>query len=1018
MGFLETEECMCVLEKWEGVKMRLMPERKRIEFWVKFGGECYKLEVGFDDVFEANGCCLEDKKLNAVLLKLKHAPKIYQKISGPNVTSNFRADRYHFCKEDFEYTWVRTTDFSPTKSIGQSSSFCWEIQEESSLSEIFSKFPYYKQEIIDLNLEEGAEFLSQSELVPLVEVESDSKLSHEILFQLNSLLHSQKISLAAIESDLVDILCNLAPDTCILILQQFHKLKSTCYRPIPFIRTQLHIIRRNSKNLLSSSQTRLTNQNTMNCHRALVTPTKIYCVGPELETANYVVKNFASHASDFLRVTFVEEDWSKLPANAISTSIQQGFLSRPYRTKLYARILSVLRDGIVIGSKRFEFLAFSASQLRSNSVWMFASNDEVKAADIREWMGSFNKIRSVSKCAARMGQLFSSSTQTLVVPVQHVEMVPDVEVTSSDGVNYCFSDGIGKISLSFARQVSQKCGLNHTPSAFQIRYGGYKGVVAVDRNSFRKLSLRSSMLKFESKNRMLNVTSWSESMPCFLNREIITLLSTLGIEDDVFLEMQTVQVLLLDKMVTSKESALDFLESLGKSDTKNILVKMLQGYEPNLEPYLSMMLQSYREYQLSDIRSRCRIFVPNGRILIGCLDETGILSYGQVYVRVTITKRERGFENQSFYKKVDETTAIVLGKVLVTKNPCLHPGDIRVLEAVYEVALEEKGLVDCLIFPQKGERPHPNECSGGDLDGDLFFISWDENLIPSQTEAPMDYTARRPRIMDHDVTLQEIQKFFVDYMINDTLGTISTAHLIHADSEPNKAQSPKCLQLATLHSMAVDFAKTGAPAEMPRVLKPREYPDFMERTDRPSYTSNGVLGKLYRATLESKVNKHSHFDWSNSLESSYDLDLLVDDFESFIEIAEIHRELYIEKITTLMNFYGAEKEDEIVTGNLRVKSAYLQRDNRRYGEMKDRILVSMKGLYKEAKGWFESSCTMQERQKMASAWYYVTYHPSYCREGLSFLSFPWIVGDILMNIKFVKSRNLRCDYSHHLNMKK
>lgn len=70
VGFLETEECMCVLEKWEGVKTRLMPERKRIEFWVEFGGECYKLEVGFDDVFEANGCCLEDKKLNAVLLKV------------------------------------------------------------------------------------------------------------------------------------------------------------------------------------------------------------------------------------------------------------------------------------------------------------------------------------------------------------------------------------------------------------------------------------------------------------------------------------------------------------------------------------------------------------------------------------------------------------------------------------------------------------------------------------------------------------------------------------------------------------------------------------------------------------------------------------------------------------------------------------------------------------------------------------------------------------------------------------
>jgi len=51
-------------------------------------------------------------------------------------------------------------------------------------------------------------------------------------------------------------------------------------------------------------------------------------------------------------------------------------------------------------------------------------------------------------------------------------------------------------------------------------------------------------------------------------------------------------------------------------------------------------------------------------------------------------------------------------------------------------------------------RPHPNECSGGDLDGDLYFISWDEKIIPPQTVAPMDYTASRPRIMDHDVTLQ------------------------------------------------------------------------------------------------------------------------------------------------------------------------------------------------------------------------------------------------------------------------
>lgn len=598
---------------------------------------------------------------------------------------------------------MRTTDFSEMKSIGHSTSFCWEIQEDFSVASIFTNFPSFRKDVVDLMFEDGDGYLSVSEAVPLVKCESDSKLPYEILFQLNSLVHSQKISLAAAECDLIDFFGGLSIDTANVLLQKLQKLKTTRYDPLSFVKAQLQVLERNSKKRLSPHQ-RLMEHNIMSCHRALITPSKIYCLGPELEKSNYVVKNFAQYASDFMRVTFVEEDWSKLPVNALSTSVEQGFYAKPYRTGIYHRILSILRHGIVIGDKRFEFLAFSASQLRSNSVWMFASNDSVKAGDIREWMGCFNKIRSVSKCAARMGQLFSSSTQTLVVPQQDVELIPDVEI-SSDGVNYCFSDGIGKISLSFARQVAQKCGLNHTPSAFQIRYGGYKGVIAVDRNSFRKLSLRSSMLKFDSNNRMLNVTKWSSSMPCFLNREIITLMSTLGVEDEAFEALQQEQLHLLGKMRKERIVALNALEKLSGADSNNILVKMLlQGYEPNLEPYLSMMLQAHYENHLSDLKSRCRIYVPKGRILVGCLDETGSLNYGQVYVRITLTKAEQEMGHQNFFQRVDERTCIVTGKVVVTKNPCLHPGDIRVLEAVYDVGLEEKNMVDCLVFPQKGER--------------------------------------------------------------------------------------------------------------------------------------------------------------------------------------------------------------------------------------------------------------------------------------------------------------------------
>ncbi|KAF5192763.1 RNA-dependent RNA polymerase [Thalictrum thalictroides] len=994
VGFLSKVDCLNVLETWENVKVEVLPERKRVEFWVSVSEETYKLEIQFDDILATSGWILEGEETNALLLQLHYAPNIYRKVCGPSLASKFSVDRYHMYKENFEFLWVRTTGFSMSKSIGHSSSFCWRLGKGLQALEILASFPHCNGQSGYLSLITQDHFGISSEIGPLIKCPSE--VNYEIIFQLNALVQSQKISLASITDDLITMLNSLSLDSAIMILRKLHMVESTCYEPIYFVQSQIDHFGKKSKHLLSLSESWLEKKNLMACHRVLITPTKVYFTGPEVETANYVVKHYAKYASDFLRLTFVEEDLSVLPADAVSITIRQGLFSNPCRTPIYDRILSILSDGIEIGSKRFEFLAFSASQLRSSSVWMFASNDAVKADNIREWMGSFKEIRNVSKCAARMGQLFSSSHQTVTVPSHDVVNIPDIEVTT-DGITYCFSDGIGKISSRFAKQVAKMCGYDTTPSAFQIRYGGYKGVVAVDHKSFRKLSLRPSMRKFDSNNIMLNVASCSKLLPCYLNREIIILLSTLGIEDEKFEAMLHEQICLLHKMLSNKEAARNVLAGMG--DTNGILDKMLLlGYDPSREPYLHVMLKAHRDYQLSDIRSKCRLFVPKGRVLMGCLDETGILSYGQVFVRVSMTSVELQCGDHNFFRKDDDGTAVVVGKVVVTKNPCLHPGDIRVLEAVFEPAFQGR---DCLVFPQKGERPHSNECSGGDLDGDLFFVSWDENLIPTHTDTPMDYIARRPRILDHVVTLEEIQKFFVDYMISDNLGMISIAHLIHADREPEKARSPKCLQLATLHSMAVDFAKNGAPAEMPNVLRPNEFPDFMEKEGKATYESPGIIGKLYRATMASTKNQNPDLILSEEVaKAAYDPELEVDGFEDFLEKAQSHKTLYIEKLSFLMNYYGADSEDEILTGNLRNRSMYLEHERRKYRDVKEKITKQVECLNEEVREWFNKSCEEHEHTKMASAWYHVAYHPTYNQDSAKvFFSFPWIVGDILLNIK-------------------
>jgi hypothetical protein len=56
------------------------------------------------------------------------------------------------------------------------------------------------------------------------------------------------------------------------------------------------------------------------------------------------------------------------------------------------------------------------------------------------------------------------------------------------------------------------------------------------------------------------------------------------------------------------------------------------------------------------------------------------------------------------------------------------------------------------------------------------------------------------------------------------------------------------LRLAQLHSQAVDYNKSGVPAIIPRDLRPRHWPHFMEKWRKPKeqqYHSDKILGQLY-----------------------------------------------------------------------------------------------------------------------------------------------------------------------------
>ena len=74
----------------------------------------------------------------------------------------------------------------------------------------------------------------------------------------------------------------------------------------------------------------------------------------------------------------------------------------------------------------------------------------------------------------------------------------------------------------------------------QFRLGGYKGVLCVDqRLGGRVLCLRKgSMCKFDSPDRRLEILGHSKPIRGYLNHQVISIMSTLGVRDETFLVLQ------------------------------------------------------------------------------------------------------------------------------------------------------------------------------------------------------------------------------------------------------------------------------------------------------------------------------------------------------------------------------------------------------------------------------------------------------------------------------------------------
>ena len=628
---------------------------------------------------------------------------------------------------------------------------------------------------------------------------------------------------------------------------------------------------------------------------ATVTPSTIYFATPTVEISNRVIRQYVELEDRFLRVKFTDE----------KTRGRVSAQDNDAHDEVFTRVKRAMSNGIRLGDRHYEFLAFGNSQFREHGAHFFSPTETVTTADIRKWMGDFSQIKIVSKWAARLGQCFST---TRAINGTKVKVLTIADIKRG---HYTFTDGVGKISLFLAQMIAAEFGLpgayDDPPSLFQFRLGGCKGVLAVAPDAKgREIHVRKSQYKFPAKHEGLEIIRTSSFAAAALNRQIIIVLSSLGVQDSVFTDKLQQNLSDLSQAMDDVKLALRLLlKNVDFNQMTLVIASMiLDGFMDKKEPFMMSLLKLWRAFNIKFLKEKARIFIEKGAFLLGCVDETGTLrghdsrfdanpekNISEVFLQVPNTEKKGSY-------------TVIQGRCIVARNPSLHPGDVRVVNAVDVPALHH--LKNVVVFPQTGDRDIPSMCSGGDLDGDDYMIIWDEELMPTLINYPaMDYEAQTPVRLDRDVTVDDITTFFVLYMKNDRLGSIANAHLVHADRSEDGVMDEKCMRLAQLHSDAVDYPKSGIAARMTRDLRPRMWPHFMEKQKDRTYQSKKVLGQLYDQVERADFAPSYREAFDERILNAYELD------DSLLKNATEIKELYDAAVRRIMAQHDIATEFEV-----------------------------------------------------------------------------------------------------------
>ena len=376
-------------------------------------------------------------------------------------------------------------------------------------------------------------------------------------------------------------------------------------------------------------------------------------------------------------------------------------------------IQDVLQLGIFCKEKYY-FLGHSSEQLEERSCLMMCETRE-QIHDKLVGFADFHEVYPIHKRAEQIGALFSCFTDSVKLQAEEFEVI-----------HASVTNGCGFMSPELSQEVQNFYRLSYAPGAVQVRFQAYQGVLLRVQDLKKKAKFSKSMQKFEIQRSSvyhtmdtLGIVDYSQPYTMgYLDSLTVMLLEDRGVKPDYMKKLQDQYYEQLDNITTNDNVAKYFLCYTGKIHLHTVLNTPDKAQKAREE------IKKIQQNEISKMkeegsctgpdgeeRHRVRVLVRQSREVFGVADPNSRLKPGECFFNPELSNEElNDFESAD--------------KLLVIRQPCYDPADIRVLKLVHERDAGPKygSIKDCLVFPVNGSLSKVEECVGGKLGGNKYFV--------------------------------------------------------------------------------------------------------------------------------------------------------------------------------------------------------------------------------------------------------------------------------------------------------